>query len=214
MINWQNGTTPINEINMNKTVQEDMITDAYSSSNTYAVGDYCIYENTLYKCTTAISTAEEFDSSKWEEVNVMTTVRSLIENILLESDKKKYHVGKIIIETDNRNPATYLGFGTWQYWGSGRVPVGVDTSQTEFNTVEKTGGEKTHQLTVDEMPSHSHQARNKYLVNGDTGTACALPSNDGVSTTENWTEISQTGGDQAHNNLQPYITCYMWKRTA
>ena len=156
MINWQNGITPINETNMNKLVQEDMITDAYSSSSTYAVGDYCIYENTLYKCTTAISTAEEFDSSKWEEVNVMTTVRSLIENILLESDKKKYHVGKIIIETDNRNPATYLGFGTWQYWGSGRVLVGVDTSQSEFNEVEKTGGEKTHQLTVDEMPSHNH----------------------------------------------------------
>lgn len=212
MINWQNGVTPINETNMNKIVQEDMITDAYSSSSTYAVGDYCIYGNTLYKCTTAISTAEEFDSSKWEEVNVMTTVRSLIENILLESDKKKYHVGKIIIETDNRNPATYLGFGTWQYWGSGRVLVGVDTSQTEFNTVEKTGGEKTHQLTVDEMPSHSHNTTNHA---GAGSGSLSGGYNWGFNIGDYGTLGTESaGGDQPHNNLQPYITCYMWKRTA
>lgn len=239
MINWQNGTTPLNETNMNKIVQEDMITDAYSSSSTYAVGDYCIYENTLYKCTTAISTAEAWNSAHWTAVSISYEFKRITNELSnkLNSNKviqengtastsnvysskaiqnilnKIHPVGTIKMTTVNTNPGTYLP-GTWVAWGSGRVPVGVDTSQTEFNTVEKTGGEKTHQLTVDEMPSHSHQAKNKYLVNGDAGTACALPSNDGVSTTDNWTEISQTGGGQPHNNLQPYITCYMWKRTA
>ena len=75
MINWQNGTTPINETNMNKLVQEDMITDAYSSLQTYAVGDYCIYENTLYKCTTAISTAEAWNSAHWTAVTVTDEIK-------------------------------------------------------------------------------------------------------------------------------------------
>lgn len=137
---------------------------------------------------------------------------------VVEKDGYKYAVpyfpiGYIYISVSNENPTNHFG-GTWVSFGAGKVLVGVDTSQTEFNTVEKTGGEKIHQLTVDEMPRHSHQAKNKYLVNGDTGTACALPSNDGVSATENWTEISQTGGGQAHNNLQPYITVYMFKKIA
>lgn len=75
MINWQNGTTPINETNMNKLVQEDMITDAYSSLQTYAVGDYCIYENTLYKCTTAITTAENWNSAHWTAVTVTDEIK-------------------------------------------------------------------------------------------------------------------------------------------
>ena len=42
------------------------------------------------------------------------------------------------METTNTNPATYLGFGTWISWGAGKVPVGVDTADTDFATVEKT----------------------------------------------------------------------------
>ena len=44
--------------------------DAYSSSSTYAVGDYAIYENVLYRCKTAVTTAEDFDSSKWDAVDL------------------------------------------------------------------------------------------------------------------------------------------------
>ena len=79
MINWQNGTTPINATNMNKLVQEDMITNVYSSSSTYAVGDYCIYGNTLYRCTTAISTAEAWNSAKWALVNIADEIKNSME---------------------------------------------------------------------------------------------------------------------------------------
>ena len=85
MINWQNGITPINETNMNKSVQEDMITDAYSSSSTYAVGDYCIYENTLYKCTTAISTAEAWNSAHWTATTIATELSSRLEFEVVET---------------------------------------------------------------------------------------------------------------------------------
>jgi microcystin-dependent protein len=97
---------------------------------------------------------------------------------------------------------------TWTTWGSGRVPVGVDTSQTEFNTVEKTGGAKTHTLVVNEMPSHSHDMP---TGNGGSGSVWGY-ENRGCETT--WTgNTDTTGNGQPHNNLQPYITCYMWKRT-
>ena len=118
-----------------------------------------------------------------------------------------YPVGSIYMSVANVSPTTFIG-GTWAVWGTGRVPVAVDTGQTEFNTVEKTGGAKTHTLTVDEMPSHSHDTTIHFSGTGDVHYA--------VSAAQSPTPISTsaTGGGQAHNNLQPYITCYMWKRTA
>lgn len=98
--------------------------------------------------------------------------------------------------------------GTWQAWGAGRVPVGVDASQTEFDTVEETGGEKTHTLTTDEMPAHGH----RLVVKGGTEFGDGLSYQSGGSWNGNFTQSS--GGSQAHNNLQPYITCYMYKRVS
>ena len=125
-------------------------------------------------------------------------------------------VGSIYITTIETNPANIFGFGTWELWGAGRVPVGIDTTQTEFNEVEKTGGEKTHTLSINEMPKHTH-----YIYNSEGGTIQFQP----YSTRDNGTSgssdkagyastVTCTGGDNPHNNLQPYITCYMFKRTA
>lgn len=116
-------------------------------------------------------------------------------------------VGSIYMSVNSTNPKNLFG-GTWVSWGTGRVPVGVDTSQTEFATVEKTGGEKTHTLTKNEMPSHNHSITVGYTGSGSPHLNYSNNSGDGELTTNN------TGGAQAHNNLQPYITCYMWKRTA
>lgn len=121
-----------------------------------------------------------------------------------------YPVGSIHMSVNSANPSTYFG-GTWVSWGAGRVPVGVNTSDSSFSTVEKTGGAKTHTLTVNEMPSHSHQmvVTNYYV---DPGTMEISMDRDNVAS--GVYNTSNTGGGQAHNNLQPYITCYMWKRTA
>lgn len=124
-----------------------------------------------------------------------------------------YPVGSIYMSTTLTTPAqvaSALG-GTWAAWGSGRVPVGVNTSDTDFDTVEKTGGEKTHELTVAEMPSHSHEV---YGRTGSTaaGSNCFQGRNwNGTAVTTN---TGSKGAGDAHNNLQPYITCYMFKRTA
>ena len=68
---------------------------------------------------------------------------------------KVYPIGSIYISYNSTNPETLFG-GTWEAYGKGQTLVGIDTNQTEFNTVGKTGGEKTHTLTVDEMPIHNH----------------------------------------------------------
>lgn len=120
-----------------------------------------------------------------------------------------YPIGAIYMSVASTNPATLFG-GTWVAWGSGRVPVGVDTGQTEFNTVEETGGSKTHTLTLAESPSHSHS------IKIDTGPG---PGGTTILWTpgsfSQWAGTTDTqGSGQAHNNLQPYITCYMFKRTA
>lgn len=66
-----------------------------------------------------------------------------------------YPVGSIYLSVVNTNPSKWFG-GTWEQIAKGRTLVGVDTSQTEFNTVKKTGGAKTHKLTVNQIPSHNH----------------------------------------------------------
>lgn len=124
-----------------------------------------------------------------------------------------YPVGSIYMTTTMTSASQVnaaLG-GTWEAWGKGRVPVGVDTSETEFNTVEKTGGEKTHTLTVQEMPSHHHS-----LCRGQYGNQYMeyIAYSSGAATAWRDAAMADTGGGQAHNNLQPYITCYMYKRTA
>ena len=127
-----------------------------------------------------------------------------------------YPIGSIYLSINSTNPSKGFG-GTWVAWGTGRVPVGVNTSDSSFNTVEKTGGEKAHTLTVQEMPSHNHSI-NSCMFQGENHTNAKLASarSDSSWNSNNQSEssLSPSGGGQAHNNLQPYITCYMWKRTA
>ncbi|UOE45896.1 phage tail protein [Agromyces larvae] len=90
----------------------------------------------------------------------------------------------------------------------GRAPVGYSSGETEFNTVGKTGGEKTHTLTVAEMPSHSHNIKSQaanYPAGAfdDQGYQRSSTPN---YTNNNTANIASTGGGGAHNNLQPYMT--------
>ena len=124
-----------------------------------------------------------------------------------------YPVGSIYINASvTTNPATLLGFGTWVAFGSGRVMVGQDSGQAEFNALEETGGAKTHTLTTSEIPSHTHglsQLKNHTNVFQKAGFYDrALGGGSAGYTTDS------TGGGSAHNNLQPYIVVRMWKRTA
>lgn len=132
-----------------------------------------------------------------------------------------YRVGDLFLTTIATNPSSYLG-GKWELFGPGRCLVCVDTSQSEFNSVKKTGGEKTHKLTTNEMPTHNH------VIHGNTDIGAAAGSGywHFPTAVEGWaygdykdlypnsSGTNTNGGNQSHNNLQPFITCYVWIRTA
>ena len=105
------------------------------------------------------------------------------------------------------NPASLLGMGTWVAFGEGRVLVGKASSGT-FDTLVATGGAETHTLSTGELPAHTHTV-DKYNASGGSGEGVQTAGNVTGTTTSN-----STGGGGAHNNLQPYIVVYMWKRTA
>ena len=127
-----------------------------------------------------------------------------------------YPVGSIYMNCSNAtNPGTLLGFGTWSAFGEGRVLIGIDSSDTDFDTAEETGGSKTHTLTEAQLPSHRHQVGSN---DSGTGTGGAAGNMELVrdAGTGNGPAVNSsfTGSGQAHTIVQPYIVVYMWKRTA
>lgn len=128
-----------------------------------------------------------------------------------------YPVGSIYMSVNPINPSELFPLTAWAEWGKGRVPVGVDTSQTEFNKAEKTGGSKAVTLTVDQIPSHTHKVPKPEWYGTtsqpDTGFGLLRTKNPIKDGSDGFVSAS-AGGGKAHSNLQPYITCYMWVRTA
>ena len=201
-------------------------------------------------------------NQKFNDYTLTSALEDLIKQYILAS----HPIGSIEINISGTNPSTYLG-GTWIAWGTGKVPVGINTSDTDFDTVEKTGGTKNHThtyahthgvpgvahthttgnhtLTVNEIPSHYHwvigEGRNAHVTLGDStwGWSNGVIPNSGDNAGTH-VRTDNVGGNGAHNhgntgsttpsatttnsqststsgsssNLQPYITCYMWKRTA
>lgn len=86
----------------------------------------------------------------------------------------------------------------------GKIPVGIDTDDTDFDTLGETGGEKKHTLTIQEMPSHSHTTSQNYIT-GATATNGGGAGWTRFTGTGSINGVSNTGGGQSHNNIQPYI---------
>lgn len=140
-----------------------------------------------------------------------------------------YPIGSIYINASNStNPSTLLGFGTWAAFGAGRVLVGIDSGDTDFDTAEETNGVKEVTLTAAQsgVPAHAHKFRITGDSTPDSGTTGGIVVSPAGSTVNgvagNPTDAAgqQIGGNtaadasSAHTNLQPYIVVYMWKRTA
>ena len=148
-----------------------------------------------------------------EQVNAyektMTFSKSEVTALIADTIKKAkidiYPVGSIYTTVNGINPSTYIG-GTWIRFANGRTLVGADEndSVTLMKTANNTGG-STNPLT-----RHSHDISR---VNGTTQSAIGasinwsdLPNNGGV--------IQEAGDNTNHNNWQPFVTVYFWKRTA
>ena len=128
-----------------------------------------------------------------------------------------YPVGSIYINAAvTTNPATLLGFGTWTAFGSGRMMVGYNASDSDFDALQETGGAKTHTLSTAELPSHTHTiASNNSGSNNNLhhSNNSFVAVGDGSSSTATVTS-NATGSGSAHSILNPYIVAYMWRRTA
>jgi hypothetical protein len=143
-----------------------------------------------------------------------------------------YPVGSIYMNASvATNPGTLFGFGTWVAFGAGRVPVGFNASDPLFDTAEETGGSKdaivvshTHTATSTATdPGHRHSVN---TFQGSTGSGVANVGEDsgpfvvgtGTNTATTGITVATTnasaGSSGTNANLQPYITVYMWKRTA
>lgn len=189
---------------------------------------------------------------KIESLDIRETINELSQEVQ-ELMLKIYPVGSLYFSTTSTNPGSFLG-GTWQRYGNGKAIVGVDENDTSFNSANKTGGEKSHVLTIAELASHTHSyAKSSSTTGSTTLTIDQIPSHDhgsraatssgnytgyapnmvansrygfdnayiddtgggkghthSITTTS--TNSGSTGSANAHNNLQPYITCYIWKR--
>lgn len=120
-----------------------------------------------------------------------------------------YPIGSVVIRVDSQNPSYWYG-GTWELLCPGRTMVCIDTNDSDFNVIKKTGGEKTHTLTIEEMPSHKHIENYVgvgWKQDGASGTYCVS------SALDPYRETGNTGGDKSHNNIQPYMVVYIWVRT-
>ena len=123
-----------------------------------------------------------------------------------------YPVGSIFITTVNTNPSSYMG-GSWVRFGNGKTLIGVDESDTDFSTVQKTGGAKSHVLKNANLP-----ARAGLQVNWRGGPTSYSEWKSGNLGAGTWimsnSYDTQSPFEEPISNLQPYITVYMWRRTA
>lgn len=130
-----------------------------------------------------------------------------------------FPIGKIEMFYDAEDHSNYMGF-TWERTAVGKVLVGIDSTDTDFNTIGKTGGEKAHKLTIDEMPTHKPTFVMSYTTtqtHTHAGGTYAKSFVEGANPSDGTYEanderIKTIGGDEPHNNLQPYQVVAFWKR--
>jgi len=140
-------------------------------------------------------------------------LQAQIDALTLSLLNQRYKVGDIYTTTDATDPATRLGYGTWEVYGSGRVLVGHDSGDPDFQTVGAIGGEKAHVLTAAEMPEHDHDV----TLTRNYGAESVLADNSANTSSDAFRgtiTTSSAGSGLAHNNLQPYVVVHLWRRTA
>jgi hypothetical protein len=141
-------------------------------------------------------------------------------------------VGSVYIAVDSTDPATRFGGGTWAAFASGRMLVGINAGDADFDTAEEAGGAKassavvnhTHAVSVTD-PGHAHVENSNNATTGGLRGWGAADTSTGTSTATGYSTASATtgitattenpaGGAASFSLMNPYIVVYMWKRTA
>ena len=175
------------------------------------------------------SNAYGFDDKKLK-VSIDAAIEEAVKNIDISKQIKEcwktiYPIGSIYISTVQTNPAAIFGGGQWVSFGIGKTLVGVDTTDTDFSSAEKTGGSKN-------VGQHAHNFKASFEVRPSAYSCVDKGTNTTLSKGQQWEafiaqsngkakgDVVNINGDTAFNsgsgkdNMPPYITVYMYKRTA
>lgn len=139
------------------------------------------------------------------DANTFNTMQDNIEKAI----NSLYPIGTIIIRDENLDMSSWLGF-TWEKVFAGKVLLGQDTTDSDFNIIGNTGGEKEHILTIDEMPKHNHSI---YRTSGNA-QSYSFTASDITANPNNYANTNSVGGNKSHNNMPPYQVVGYWKRIA
>lgn len=160
-------------------------------------------------------TDTRFTTTKEELTSFINTTKEELKSFINTTNDNTinsiYPVGSVYISLTETNPGTYLK-GVWEQFGQGRTLIGVGTGNDGTNTqefgVNTTGGEYKHKLVIAEIPSHTHKYYSPVVqpVTPSTGSTYGNYNKDYKIDSES------AGGDGYHNNVQPYVTVYFWKR--
>lgn len=173
------------------------------------------------------------DTVSGQAASIKARFDSLVKNLIVPRlnaliDMAVPAVGEIEINTTGINPAVKYGVGTWELWGQGKMPVGVDSTDSDFDAAEKTGGSKTKTFNLSDKGyakisgiGGGSTAPNTVYIGADriscpeysykTKSAASSTSGGGSSSTFG----TPLGGSTDEGDvMNPYITCYMWKRVA
>lgn len=203
-----------NHIRLLKSVLQTQFSDLGSAAVTTTAAELNILDgatvttdelNTLDGVTATAAELNKLDgcTSSTAELNLLTGVTSIYDLV--------YPVGCLFETTTSANPSTYFTGTTWTSYGTGRVTVGYNAADSDFDNINDTGGAKTVTLTAAQsgLPEHSHTQRG----GGFNGSVGIEP---GDRLTDNLGSTGTAGGQsasQAHENMPPYCVVYRWKRT-
>ena len=215
--------------------------DALSDSDAAKVISGADFNTEFTAVQTAVNTKAEVNGSASESFSATTAAAGTNTTQVATTAFVKtalglvYPVGAIFTTTtayaDSAAVVTAIGGTTWVVFGAGKVLVGVDSSDADFDTIEETGGTKTHTLTAAQLPDHNHtyakligqgSGSGVNFAGSSTGLAYTWKKTDDETVTATTNHSLDTSDIAAgtypaggsHPIVQPYITVYMWKRTA
>lgn len=152
-------------------------------------------------------------TTAWVQKLVAEALKTAKNEIYKQAKLDAHPVGSYYWSNDSTNPATLFG-GTWEALPAGYTLIAQGSGSDSFGSYTYTAGQKygerKHQLTTEEMPSHSHTLNR----NSNTGTeSWCLIDHQGMTRWQTG-DMGSAGGDHPHNNIPPVIASYAWRRTA
>ena len=187
------------------------------------------WQNITQQFNDNASTLDEHEATIDDHEDRITVLEATAAELEAKLDAY-FHIGFIFETVKADNPSTYLGFGTWALYGVGRVTICLDNTDTDFDTVEETGGSKTvdwshtHDLSAHthDMNDHTHAIDHTHgagtdIASGGNLSASFTGSSGVPSPTDTLgpsTDATSSGGSATEDIMNPYIVVYRWRRTA